>query len=223
MLAELLTCEGAAVSIAEGGDAAFEVFTRERPDVLVSDLSMPSGNGYELVQRIRALPDAEGKLTPAIALSASENARRATLAGFHAFVAKPTVIDDLVTIVAEFKRRPGEQCAQAPWTVYATGHGCVVSVFVGNVTGADMRRYEQTLRVHLQNGPCEIIHDLRKEKSTEALVASMRAHAAGPYSNNVRNLRCVGGTALARSVTAAECTLLGIVCTFCDALEDPTT
>jgi CheY-like chemotaxis protein len=69
------------------------VLVRERrPDVLVSDISMPDGDGYTLLRRVRALPVEQGGGTPAIAVTAlarGEDRRRAFLAGFQAHLPKP--------------------------------------------------------------------------------------------------------------------------------------
>jgi CheY-like chemotaxis protein len=71
-----------------------EALTRLAPshDVLVSDIGMPSGDGYELLARIRTLPPERGGRVPALALTAyalPEDRRRILAAGFAAHVAKP--------------------------------------------------------------------------------------------------------------------------------------
>jgi CheY-like chemotaxis protein len=102
----VLGSEGAVTTLSAGGHEAFAAFGRRRPDLLLSDLRMPDGDGYELARRIRELSVEDGKLTPAVAVSASENARPAILAGYHAFVAKPFDVDRLVDVVEDFTRPP---------------------------------------------------------------------------------------------------------------------
>src|SRR5581483_3545901 len=70
MLREILGGSGARVTLAGSVAEAIEAFTREPPDVLISDIGMPGETGFDLIQRVRALPvDAGGKV-PAAALSA---------------------------------------------------------------------------------------------------------------------------------------------------------
>jgi PAS domain S-box-containing protein len=100
--AEVLT----AGSAAEG----FELFTRERPDVIVSDIGMPEADGYEFIRWVRRLPAAMGGQTPAAALTAfarSEDRRRMLMAGYQSHVVKPVELAELVTVIASLAGRTG--------------------------------------------------------------------------------------------------------------------
>ncbi len=92
MLGEMLLSCGASVTLAAGVHEALRAFKLGPPDVIVSDIGMPELDGYSLVERIRALPDAHDRTTPIIALTAyashSDN-ERAIAAGFDAYLAKP--------------------------------------------------------------------------------------------------------------------------------------
>jgi CheY-like chemotaxis protein len=44
--------------VATSAAKALAALQRERPDVLLSDIGMPEEDGYMLIQRVRALPDA---------------------------------------------------------------------------------------------------------------------------------------------------------------------
>jgi CheY-like chemotaxis protein len=71
-------------------------------DVLVSDISMPGEDGFDLMRRMRA---SGGRIAviPAIALSAfarHEDASRAAAAGFQRHLAKPVELGELVLAVA---------------------------------------------------------------------------------------------------------------------------
>ena len=71
-----------------------------RFDVLISDIGMPDADGYELIRRIRELPD--GRNVPAAALTAlarSEDRMRALTAGFQTHLAKPIAPGELVAVV----------------------------------------------------------------------------------------------------------------------------
>ncbi len=99
-LAECLELEGAQVRRARSGNEGFAMMASEVPDVIVSDLVMPDGDGYEFIARIRALSAEKGGATPAIAISCLESSCSALKAGFHVFIKKPfdltTLFDTLV-------------------------------------------------------------------------------------------------------------------------------
>jgi signal transduction histidine kinase len=78
-----------------------------RPDVLVSDIGLPGVNGYELIERARALDPEQGGFVPALALTAYasvDDMRRAMRAGFQMHVPKPVEPERLVRVVAELAR-----------------------------------------------------------------------------------------------------------------------
>jgi CheY-like chemotaxis protein len=95
--------QGAVVIESASARDAFEVLRQERPDVLVSDLSMPPGeDGYWLITAVRALAAAHGGGTPAAALTGhvtAEDRARVLRAGFHYHIAKPVEPERLVGIV----------------------------------------------------------------------------------------------------------------------------
>jgi CheY-like chemotaxis protein len=104
LLAEFMVSLDAEVSTASSGREGFVLFAMERPAIVVSDLWMPEGDGYEMIQRIRSLPASQGGATPAIAISAAENARKALQAGYQAFFAKPYDADRIADAVERFVR-----------------------------------------------------------------------------------------------------------------------
>jgi CheY-like chemotaxis protein len=84
------------------------MFQQYRPDVHVSDIEMPTQDGYTLIRRIRTLePDLGGK-TPAVAVSAysrPEDRIRSLMAGFNLHVSKPVEPTELITVVASLVGR----------------------------------------------------------------------------------------------------------------------
>lgn len=85
----------AAQSLAE----AIERAQGEHVDVLVSDLGLPDGSGYQLLERIGPLP--------AIALSGyggSEDVRRSQEAGFREHLVKPVGVQALVDAIGRAVR-----------------------------------------------------------------------------------------------------------------------
>jgi CheY-like chemotaxis protein len=96
-----LQSEGAIVTESETARHAFNILQEERPDVLVTDLSMPGEDGFWLIRAVRGLSIAHGGGTPAAALSGHVTADdRVLRAGFQFHVAKPVDLTRLVGIVA---------------------------------------------------------------------------------------------------------------------------
>ena len=101
---------GATVRTAGSGDEAMQLFQSHRPDVLVSDIGMPTEDGYCLMRRIRALPKADGGSVPAIALTAYARAAdriKAMEAGFQAHLAEPVEPAELIVTVAAMAKLGG--------------------------------------------------------------------------------------------------------------------
>ncbi|TKC95181.1 response regulator [Polyangium fumosum] len=81
---------------------------RDQPTVLVSDIGMPKEGGYELIQKVRQLPQERGGSVPALALTAfarAEDRARALLAGYQMHLAKPVKPSELVAHVASLAGR----------------------------------------------------------------------------------------------------------------------
>ncbi len=102
LLAAILGECGARVRVAGSADSAIEILDEWEVDVLVSDIGMPIHDGYELIKRVRARPDASGGTIPAIALTAYarfEDRMRALSSGFQMHVAKPVEPAELVMVI----------------------------------------------------------------------------------------------------------------------------
>ena len=92
IVAAVLTECGAEVVTASCARDALQWLSNARADILVSDIAMPEMDGYELLGRVRALPNQHGRDLPAIAMTAfarPEDRARALSAGFQAHVTKP--------------------------------------------------------------------------------------------------------------------------------------
>ncbi|WP_217704028.1 hybrid sensor histidine kinase/response regulator [Piscinibacter koreensis] len=110
LVREVLERCAAEVLTAANADEALDTLRRERPDLVISDIGMPGRDGYQFVRAVRALPDAEGGRTPAIALTAfarSEDRTRAMVAGYQVHVAKPLDLQELIATVASLAGRTG--------------------------------------------------------------------------------------------------------------------
>ena len=104
-------CE-ALVFVAASAQEALEMLERATtgaPQVLVSDIGMPRQDGYELIQRVRALGGERAQL-PAIALTAYariEDRLKAIRAGFQLHLSKPVEPIELVSMIQSLVRGPG--------------------------------------------------------------------------------------------------------------------
>ena len=122
-LAECLELEGAQVRLAGSGNEGFAMMASEVPDVIVSDLVMPDGDGYEFITRIRALSSEKGGTTPAIAISCLESSSSALKAGFHVFIKKPFDSDDAVRYARRADRETVTSISCSLWRTRAIRAG----------------------------------------------------------------------------------------------------
>jgi len=103
LLSTILQQAGGEVVSAGSADEALAVFERLRPDVLVSDIGMPDGDGYSLIRRVRLLEDDSGTRVPAVALTAfarAEDRSQALRCGFQAHLPKPIEPGELTALIA---------------------------------------------------------------------------------------------------------------------------
>jgi signal transduction histidine kinase/ActR/RegA family two-component response regulator len=109
MLETILRFHGAEVSGAKDVVAGFDTFVTMRPDVLVSDVGLPELDGYDLIRRIRALPDVQGGKTPAIALTgyvSMQDQSLALSAGYQEHLPKPIDTDKLIDSILKLAKGP---------------------------------------------------------------------------------------------------------------------
>jgi CheY-like chemotaxis protein len=108
-VSELLEQAGAMVMTAATAEQALELVTHWRPDALISDLEMPTKDGYWLIRQVRALAPERGGTTPAACLTGhtGSDVRASVLrAGFQYHVAKPFDIRTLIGIVENVVPKP---------------------------------------------------------------------------------------------------------------------
>ena len=98
----VLTQVGASVRAAASVREAVQMVDAERPDVLVSDIGLPDGDGYRLIRHIRDTEAVHGGFLPAVALTGyarAEDRARILAAGFQAHVPKPVEPAELATAI----------------------------------------------------------------------------------------------------------------------------
>jgi signal transduction histidine kinase/CheY-like chemotaxis protein len=110
MLEQLLEISGANVTTATNGSDALQMVSQQEFDIILSDISMPEMDGFELLQRLRQIPGRED--VPVIAITGFGRAadiERARAAGFCAHLTKPLNVDALVKVFQQLRtRRDGD-------------------------------------------------------------------------------------------------------------------
>ena len=102
-------CGAMVMAVASGAEAlaALGASSADRlPQVIVSDLGMPSEDGFQVIRRIRALGPQLSRI-PAVAVTGyatSEDVQRALDAGFQVHISKPMDPNTFVAAVAELAR-----------------------------------------------------------------------------------------------------------------------
>jgi signal transduction histidine kinase/ActR/RegA family two-component response regulator len=103
VLVQVLSESGADVRRATCMAESLALFSTWQPDVLLSDVEMPGGDGYALIREIRGLPPDRGGLVRAVAVTAygrMEDRIRSLASGFEEHVTKPFDPAELVAVVA---------------------------------------------------------------------------------------------------------------------------
>ena len=108
LLETVLRYCGALVTAVASAGAAMSTLERVRPDLLLSDLSMPEHDGYWLIHAVRALPAERGGTIPAVAVTAlgsPHGVERTLGAGFQAHLRKPVDPWELARTIATLASR----------------------------------------------------------------------------------------------------------------------
>ncbi|HEY9694865.1 MAG TPA: ATP-binding protein [Oculatellaceae cyanobacterium] len=98
---------GAEVTAKDSVRQALEVLELQLPDILVSDIGMPTEDGYSLISQWRRREGISGKHLPAVALTAyasEQDRERALAAGFDLHVGKPVNFTDLALAIAQLTK-----------------------------------------------------------------------------------------------------------------------
>jgi CheY-like chemotaxis protein len=104
----LFSHQGARVLGTASAEEALEKLSSFRPDVILSDLSLPRVDGFAFIRTLRKFPPERGGRCPAVALSGRTGPveRASALAdGYQAFVAKPADPQQLVSLMSELAHR----------------------------------------------------------------------------------------------------------------------
>ncbi|ABA22288.1 PAS/PAC sensor hybrid histidine kinase [Trichormus variabilis ATCC 29413] len=100
----ILEQEGAEVTLAASALEVLQLLPEIKPDVLVSDISMPDMDGYTLIRQVRTWTAEQGGAIPAIALTAfarQYDREQAFQAGFQLHLPKPLNAEEFFAAVVE--------------------------------------------------------------------------------------------------------------------------
>lgn len=120
LAARILAESSARVSTATSVSEALAKLHDERPDLVISDISMPVRDGFDFVRSVRALPASEGGETPMLALTALARASDRELAlecGFDDHLTKPIEPARLLNACSRLHRRANDvaERREATW------------------------------------------------------------------------------------------------------------
>ena len=113
MMRRLLEMSGYRVVEAINGEQAIEVAVRERPHLILMDLSLPMLDGLAATRRIRQHQDMRN--VPIIAVSAHDTSdfhADALAAGCNDYVTKPIDFDQLEALLKRLLHKDGEEQAR---------------------------------------------------------------------------------------------------------------
>jgi two-component system CheB/CheR fusion protein len=100
LLRYLLEMNGARVTTANSGMEALGLARDTNFDVVLSDISMPSMDGFEFVRQLRSLPGKEDVRVVALTgFGRKEDVEQAENEGFIAHLTKPFDVDTLLTFL----------------------------------------------------------------------------------------------------------------------------
>jgi DNA-binding NarL/FixJ family response regulator len=117
-ICDYLELAGYIVVTAENGQKALSMVNHYRPHLIVTDITMPQLDGYELVRQVRKKP--EFRLLPVIFLTARTNTEsriRGYQLGCDAYLPKPFDLDELGAVIRNLLER--SQMIQSEWRLHS--------------------------------------------------------------------------------------------------------
>jgi len=107
LLGRILEDQGARVVAFASAQELLQAVQLSRPTVIVSDVGMPTVDGYQMIRALRATETRDSRI-PALALTAfarAEDRKRSLMAGFQAHLAKPFDVAELILLVANLAEK----------------------------------------------------------------------------------------------------------------------
>ena len=98
-LSRLLTHFGHEISVAEGAQSAQEIIDSKEFDVVLCDIALPDGNGYDLIAEAKRKRPV--KAVAITGFGTVEDIRRGKEAGFDFHLVKPVDFHELRTVLGQ--------------------------------------------------------------------------------------------------------------------------
>ncbi len=185
MLTLLLTKEGYLVQVASDGPSALDSAAMWLPDLVLVDVMVPGMHGFDVVRRLREMPDtANTSIIIVSALARSEDKIRGFEAGADDYVTKPFDNAELLARINLRLRRSRDDTQPRPTTqgkliaVFSLrgGSGCT-SLAVNVATGLSLLWRMDTVLVDLALpiGSCDVLLNLKPRNNLGGLVQSSAA------------------------------------------------
>jgi PAS domain S-box-containing protein len=190
-----LRIRGLEVRVVFDGGAALEAIAKRRPRIVVSDLSMPGMDGFELVRRIRAQEhDDNVARVRAIAITGREAASdrwRARRAGFDVYLTKPVRVQDLFKRISDALAEAGV-AQKAPLTVWAlAASGDIVQAVKSAGHEVEvLQRYADAAELAQRAAPRVLVVDLDAvDGDVERLVNDLRENRLSMFAIGLASVR----------------------------------
>ena len=92
---------GHTIAVAEDGNEALRAIEAQCPDLLITDLRMPNGDGLELIERLRAKPELNEMPILVLTANGDGKSHKARDAGANVVMRKPVDFDSVKDVVKE--------------------------------------------------------------------------------------------------------------------------
>jgi CheY-like chemotaxis protein len=109
ILEKAMSEQGYAVLLAHDGEQALAIAAEAAPDLLLLNVSLPRCDGFQVLEKIRAMPEPEGQVPVLLVCNSRPTPRyeeRAQALGAQALLAKPVPLKQLLERVGEHVKSP---------------------------------------------------------------------------------------------------------------------
>jgi DNA-binding response OmpR family regulator len=101
----MLEMMGHKVSIGHDGNVAVDLAQKIHPDVIMLDIGLPGLNGYEVCQKLRAMPGfANTVFIAQTGWGQESDKKQAFDAGFHHHIVKPISFEEFSELLRDIQR-----------------------------------------------------------------------------------------------------------------------
>ena len=145
-IAVSLEHEGYEVMTARCGEDAFVSVAETLPDLIISDVMMPRGDGFALIKNLRANPRTE--LIPVVFLTAKDGRRNrlnGVRAGVDAYLTKPFEPEELVVTIENILNRVKRTQTRVALTANSQIKTITENESVKNVNPSDLTEAEERI------------------------------------------------------------------------------